>query len=191
MLARHSWGQPIMDKLCTMSMPVPLGELVDVSVFHPLRNESELVFTHRHSRQWQEVRMPEVLPSNALSTESLRSIRSVAHPEYEIHATGDVHTYNLHCNSTSPISALRYVGKTPDSTFAGPLEKSRISMDFGITRRRLHVLHLQSLLNSFSRSRSGAVWSSGAAAHISLRIGGRVEGKRSCLIHLVNTSLDF
>ena len=97
-------------------MPVLLGELVDVSVFHPLRNESELVFTRRHSKQWQDVWMPEEFPSDALSTESLRSIRSVTHPEYDIHVTG---------NQTSPISALRYVGKTPRFDFRGTSRKVR------------------------------------------------------------------
>jgi len=54
---------------------IPLDELVDVPIFHPLRDKSKPVFTHCHSEERQDVGMSEVSPSNTLSTKSLRSIQ--------------------------------------------------------------------------------------------------------------------
>jgi len=38
-------------KLSAVYMPVPLDELVYVSILHPLGNESKPVFVQRHSKQ--------------------------------------------------------------------------------------------------------------------------------------------
>ena len=38
------WGQGTTHKLSTVYMPVPLDKLVDVSVLHPLGNQSKPVF---------------------------------------------------------------------------------------------------------------------------------------------------
>ena len=54
---------------------IPPDEIVDVSVFHPLGDKSKPVFTRCHSKERQNVGMPEVFPGNALSTESLWSIQ--------------------------------------------------------------------------------------------------------------------
>ena len=61
-------------KLGAVYIPVPLDELVDVSALHPLGNESKSVFIQRHSEQRQDIRMPEVLPGNSLSAESLQPV---------------------------------------------------------------------------------------------------------------------
>jgi len=63
-------------KLSTINLLILLDEIVDISIVHPLGNQSEPVFTHCHSNEWQDVRMSKVSPSNTLSTESLRSVHS-------------------------------------------------------------------------------------------------------------------
>ena len=44
-------GQVTTHKFSTVYMPIPLDELIDVPVFHPLRNQSEPVFVECHSKQ--------------------------------------------------------------------------------------------------------------------------------------------
>jgi len=58
-------------KLNAVNVPIPLDELVDVPIIHPLGNQSELIFAHCHSEEWQDVGMPEVFPGDTFSTESL------------------------------------------------------------------------------------------------------------------------
>ena len=70
-LATLLQGQETTYKLSAVNVSVPPDELVDVPIFHPLRNKSEPVFAHCHSKKWQDVGVPEVFPSNPLSTESL------------------------------------------------------------------------------------------------------------------------
>jgi hypothetical protein len=60
-------------KLSAVYVPIPFNELVDVSILHPLRNQSEPVFVQCHTKQWQDVGMSEVLPSNSLTTEPLHA----------------------------------------------------------------------------------------------------------------------
>ena len=71
---RVRWG--VAHKLNPVGVPIPLDKLADVPIFHPLRNQSEPVFSHCHSKKRQDVRMPEVPPSNALPTESLQFVLS-------------------------------------------------------------------------------------------------------------------
>jgi len=75
-LVRLSWGQEITHKLSAVDLLIPLDEVVDVSIFHPLRNQSEPVFTHCYSEERQDIGVSEVFPSNALLTEPLQPIRS-------------------------------------------------------------------------------------------------------------------
>ena len=58
-------------QLSAIHVSIPLDELIDVSVLHPLRNHREPVFAHRHPKQRQDIRMPKVLPGNSLSAEPL------------------------------------------------------------------------------------------------------------------------
>jgi len=58
-------------KVNAISMLISHDEVIDVSILHPLRDQSKLVFTHCHSKEWQDIGMPEVFPSNTLSTEPL------------------------------------------------------------------------------------------------------------------------
>jgi len=142
-------------------MPIPLDELVDVSVFHPLRNQSEPVFAHCHSQEWQDIGMPEVLPSNALPAESLRSIHSDWCNGAGRKLTLRMMSRSLVTYTRTTLMATRRpscmlcdtLANPPHSTSTEPSEQSGMCMDFGTTRCRLHVL--QSLLNNFSRSRSG------------------------------------
>jgi hypothetical protein len=47
------------------------NELVGVAIVHPLGNHRKVVFAERHSKQRQDVRMPEMLPGHHLSAISL------------------------------------------------------------------------------------------------------------------------
>ena len=104
--------------------------------------------------------MPEVLPGDSLSAESLQPI----HP-YNCDDTGQRLTLRMTSRSSvrhtrTTLMAIRrplYVpcdtsAKPPRSTSTDPFKQSGICIDFGITRCRLHVL--QSLLSNFSLSRS-------------------------------------
>ena len=75
-LVRLLRGQAATYELSAVGVPIPLDELVDIPILHPLRNQSESVFTHRHPKEWQDVGMPEVFPSNTLSAESLGFVHS-------------------------------------------------------------------------------------------------------------------
>ena len=61
-------------KLSAVHLPIPPREFVDVPVFHPLGYHRKPVLTHRHPEEWQDIRMPEVLPGNAFSAESLQRV---------------------------------------------------------------------------------------------------------------------
>jgi len=63
-------------KFTAVNAVIPLGELIDISIFHPLGDKSKPVFIHCHSKEWQDVGMLEVFPGNTLSTESLWSTHS-------------------------------------------------------------------------------------------------------------------
>jgi len=104
--------------------------------------------------------VPEVLPGNSLSAESLQ-------PNYPGGRNGAGKTLTLRIRSRSLVMYARTTliatrrpscvpcdtsAKPPDSTCVESSEQSGICMDFGITRCRLHVL--QSSLSNFSRSRS-------------------------------------
>ena len=73
-----------MYQLSAVHVPIPLDKLIDISVLHPLRNHREPVFAHRHPKQRQDIRMPEVLPGNSLSAESLYPV----HPHESNDASG-------------------------------------------------------------------------------------------------------
>jgi len=147
-------------------MSIPPDELIDVSIFHPLRYQSEPVFTHRHSKERQDIGMPEVFPSNTLSAKSLQFVHSDTHGGAGTGLTLRMTSRSLVVYTRTTLTATRrpsYVlrdtlAKPPHSTSTEPSEQSGMCMDFGTTRCRLHVL--QSLLNSFSRSRSGVGCSS-------------------------------
>jgi len=49
--ARPPQGTVTTHELNTVHVPVPFNKLVDVSVVHPLRNQSKPVFAYRHSEQ--------------------------------------------------------------------------------------------------------------------------------------------
>jgi hypothetical protein len=50
------------------------NKIDDVPVFHPFGNHREPIFTYRHSKQRQDVRVPEVLPGDPFPTEALQSV---------------------------------------------------------------------------------------------------------------------
>lgn len=52
-------------------------EFIDVPIFHPLRCHREVVRTHCHSQQWQNVFVAEGLPGHNLLAEPLRWSASV------------------------------------------------------------------------------------------------------------------
>jgi len=54
-----------------------LHKLVDVPIFHPVRNHRESILGNRHTQQWQHVRVMKVLPSYYFLTEPLYGIWSV------------------------------------------------------------------------------------------------------------------
>ena len=51
------------------------NKLVDISIIHPFGNHCKPVFAYCHPKQRQDVRMPEVLPGDTLSAESLQCTR--------------------------------------------------------------------------------------------------------------------
>ena len=105
-------------------------------------------------------------PGDTLSAESLKFIhqyrRTVPGRRLTLRMTSKslvIYTRTTFTATNRPLYVLRdTLAKPPDSTSTEPSEQSGMCMDFGITRCRLHVL--QSSLNSFSHSRSGAVCSS-------------------------------
>ena len=48
-----------------------LNEFIDIPVLHPFRDHRESSFSQCDTEQRQDVRMPEVFPSNRFSAESL------------------------------------------------------------------------------------------------------------------------
>ena len=48
---RFMWGRAMAYKLNAVNVPIPLDEVVDVPVIHPLGNQSELIFAHCHSEE--------------------------------------------------------------------------------------------------------------------------------------------
>jgi len=150
-------------ELDAVNMPIPLDKIIDVPVFHPLRNQSEPVFSHSHSQEWQNMGMPQVFPSNALSTKPLQSARSDTRDGAGGRLTLRMTSRSLVRYTRTTLMATRrpwYVlldtsAKPPHSTSSEPSEQSGMCIGFGITRCRLHVL--QSLLNNFTRSGSGRV----------------------------------
>jgi len=153
-------------ELNAVDVAIPLDEVIDVPILHPLRNQGELVFAHRHSKERQDVGMSEVFPRNSLSTESLGSRHSDTCGRTGRELTLRMRSRSLVTYTRTILTATRrpsYVlrdtlANPPDSTSTEPSEQSGISMDFGTTWCWLHVL--QSLLNNFSRSGSGTVRSS-------------------------------
>ena len=134
------------------------NELINVSILHPLGNHRQPVFTHCCSDEWQDVWMPEVLPGNCFSAESLQCIQLDE-------CSGGNKTLTLRITSMSLVMYIRktltatrrplYVlrdtlAEFPDSTSTESFEQSGMCIDLGIMRYRLHVL--QSSLNSFCRS---------------------------------------
>ena len=119
------WSRGATYELGAVNVPIPLDESVDVSVFHPLRNQSKSVLAQRHSKERQDVWMPEMLPSDALSTESLQLIHSDTHGNTEqethakddVHVTCDVHTDELDGYWTPFVCAPQHVGKPPAFNF--------------------------------------------------------------------------
>ena len=145
-------------QLSAIHVSIPLDESIDVSVLHPFRNHREPVFTHRHPKQRQYIRMTEVLPGDSLSAESLWRF----YPQERNDASGTLtlrmmsrslvmYTRTTLMATRRPLNVPRdTLAYPPDSTSTESFEQSGMCMDFGITRCRLHVL--QSLLNIFTRS---------------------------------------
>ena len=160
---RLSQGRVTTYKLGAVLILIPLDELVNVSVLHPLGNESEPVFTQCHSEQWQDIRMPEVLPSDPLSAEALQPVYPGGYKEVDETLTLRITSRSLVTYTRTTLIATwrpSYVpydmlANPPHSTSTEPSEQSGTCMELGITRCRLHIL--QSLLNSFSRSWSDIV----------------------------------
>ena len=50
-------SQVITYELTAVSVTIPLDEVVDVSVFHPLRNQREPVLGYCYSEEWQYIGM--------------------------------------------------------------------------------------------------------------------------------------
>jgi len=147
-------------ELNAINLLIPLDETVDISVLHPLGNQSEPVFTDCHSKERQDVGMSEVFPGNALSTKSLWFVRSDRCDTAGRRLTLRMTLRSLVMYMCTTLTATRrplYVlcdtlAKPPDSTSTEPFEQSGMFMDSGTMRCRLHVL--QRSLNSFIRSRS-------------------------------------
>jgi len=58
-------------KFESIRIPMGLDELGDVPIDHPFRNHRKEVFTHRHSQQWEYIRMAEDLPCHNFLAEHL------------------------------------------------------------------------------------------------------------------------
>jgi len=116
-----------------VDVTVPLDELIDVSVFHPLGDQSEPVFAHCHSKERQDVGMPKVFPSDTLSAESLHPFVQIdmavqvgnAHPEDNFQVASDINSHNLESNPTPLVHALGHVGEPPAFDFHGALRTVR------------------------------------------------------------------
>jgi len=102
--------------------------------------------------------MPEVLPSDPLSTESLQRIHAYEYDNAGGRLTLRMTSRSLVMYTRTTLIATRRPSYIPRDTSADPplvtsvesCEQSGMCMDLGITRCRLHVL--QNLLNNFSRS---------------------------------------
>jgi len=70
-------------KLKPIRTPMRPGELVDVPIDHPFRYHRELVITHRHSQQWQNVLMVKGFPRYNLLAEPLQYLISISGSTYE------------------------------------------------------------------------------------------------------------
>ena len=146
--ARLLRGQVKTHEFGTIDIQIPLDEVVDVPIFHPLGNQSESVFTHCHSKERQDVGMPEVFPNNTLPTEPLRSIRSERCDVVGRRLTLRMMFRSLVTYMRTTLTATwrpLYVlcdtsAKPPHSTSTEPPEQSGMFMDFGITPFRLHAL---------------------------------------------------
>jgi hypothetical protein len=158
-----SGGRGATHKLNMVHIFVLLDELIDVPMFHPFGDHRKPTFAYRHSKQWQDIWMPEVFPGNSLSAESLQPIQSHRSDNTGRRLTLKTTSGSSRKHVRTTLMATRcplYVpcdmsAKPPRSTSTEPFEQSGMCMDFGITRCRLHVL--QSLLSNFSRSRSEIV----------------------------------
>jgi hypothetical protein len=53
-----------------------LDKLVDVPMFHPFGDHRKPLFAYRHSKQREDIWMPEVFPGDSFSAESLQPICS-------------------------------------------------------------------------------------------------------------------
>ena len=151
-----------MYKFSAVHMLLP-NELIDVPILHPLGDHCKPAFTHRHSNQWQYVWMPEVLPDNSFSTETLQRIYPYRCDDRRRRLTLRMTSRSSIMHTRTTLMATRRPWYVPCDTSANPprpistepFEQSGMCIDLGITRCRLHVL--QSLLSSFSRSRSEIV----------------------------------
>ena len=147
-------------------MLVPRDKLHDVPIVHPLGDHRKPVFAYRHSKQWQDVRMPEMFPRDALPAKALRSIQSYTCSDADRRLTLRITSRSLVTYTRTTLMATRrpwYIpcdtsAKPPCSTSTESFEQSGMCIELGITRCRLHVL--QSLLSNLSRSRSDVLRSS-------------------------------
>jgi hypothetical protein len=159
-------NREVAHKLNAVHMFVLLDKLVDVPILHPFGDHRKLTFAYRHSKQRQDIWVPEVFPGDSLSTESLQSIHSYRSDDVGQRLTPRMTSGSSRRHTRTTLMATRrplYIpcdtlAKPPRSTSTEPFEQSGICMDFGTTRCRLHVL--QSLLSNLSRSRSEIVSSS-------------------------------
>ena len=156
--ARLTTGVVIIYKLSAINLHIPLDEIIDIPVFHPVRNQRKPVFTNCHSEKRQDVGMSQVFPSNTLSTKSLWSIQTDRWDGAGRRLTLMITSRSLVMYTCTALTATRrpsYVlcdtmANPPHSTSTEPSEQSGMVMDSGTMRCRLHVLQI--LLNNFIRS---------------------------------------
>ena len=68
-----TWIKGVTHKHRAINVKILPDELIDVPILHPLRNHYNPVFIHRYPKQRQDARVPEVLPGDTLSVESLHA----------------------------------------------------------------------------------------------------------------------
>jgi hypothetical protein len=129
-------------KINAVHIFVLLDELIYVPMFHPLGDHRKPAFTYRHSKQWQDTLMPEVLPGDSLLTEPLQPI----HP-YRCHDTRRRLTLKMTSGSSLRLTRMTLMAtlrplyvprntlaKPPRVASTAPFEQSGTCMDFGMTR---------------------------------------------------------
>jgi len=70
-------------KFKPVRIPMGLDELGDIPIDHPFRDHRKEPFPHRHSQQWEHIRMAEALPRYNFLAERLRDRGN--HQLFDIH----------------------------------------------------------------------------------------------------------